>query len=108
MTEGRDPPEDPSRSGAGRAPDAAAGDASNIPNEIDGINTDGRLPRDWESKYDRDAIFHIRVDATYIGILLIGTLAILFLTWGGFTFELLAKCCATCTKSTFLKYSYFF
>lgn len=79
-----------------------------LPNEIDGVNTDGRAQLDWRSKYDADAVSQIRFDATYIGLLLIVALSAIFLTWRGTTYMLMTTGCETCSHATFNKYSYFF
>ena len=77
------------------------------PNEIDGVNTDGRVRLDWISKYDRDAVVQIRFDAAYIAFLLAVVLAAIFLTWRGTAHQVLTDGCTTCSRIAFDKYSYF-
>jgi len=79
-----------------------------IPNEIDGVNTDGRKRIDWESRYDAAARRGIRLDAAYVAALMISTLVAVFLTWSGTAFELLVGHCEACSRATFNKYAYFF
>jgi hypothetical protein len=79
-----------------------------VPNEIDGVNTDGRLRLDWTSKYERDAVVQIRLDAAYVAVLMVAALAAIFLTWNGTSYEILVRQCATCSRVTFNKYAYFF
>ena len=86
----------------------AAEKVPTLPNEIDGVNTDGRAQLDWRSKYDADAVSQIRFDATYIAILLLLALSSIFLTWRGTAHALMASGCASCSAATFNKYSYFF
>jgi hypothetical protein len=78
-----------------------------LPNEIDGVNTDGRAQLDWKSKYDADAVSQIRLDAMYIALLLIVALSAIFLTWRGVAYTLMASGCGSCSQATFNKYSYF-
>lgn len=79
-----------------------------VPNEIDGINTDGRDSHDWTTRYERAAVFQIRFDAAYIATLMVVALVAIFLTWNGTSFELLNQGCGTCSRVTFNKYSYYF
>jgi hypothetical protein len=79
-----------------------------LPNEIDGVNTDGRAQLDWKSKYDADALSEIYFDAKYIAFLLLLALVLIFLTWRGTAYAFLASGCASCSAATFNKYSYFF
>lgn len=79
-----------------------------IPNEIDGVNTDGRSQLSWVTKYGRDAVFQIRLDATYIAVLLAVAFASIFLTWSGVFYELLVRDCSTCSRVVFNKYAYYF
>lgn len=78
------------------------------PNEVDGVNTDGRLRHDWMTKYEGAAQELIRQDAWYVAILLGLALALIFLTWRGTTFLVLTDGCASCNEVAFKKYSYFF
>jgi hypothetical protein len=81
---------------------------TSLPNEIDGVNTDGRPQLDWKSKYEASAVSKIRFDAFYIALLLIIALSAIFLTWRGTTYTLMAYGCDTCSRLTFNKYAYFF
>lgn len=78
------------------------------PNEVDGVNTDGRLRHDWMTKYKGDAPKLIRQDAWYVAILLGLVLGLIFLTWRGTTFLVLTDGCTSCNEVVFKKYSYFF
>jgi hypothetical protein len=79
-----------------------------IPAEINGINTDSRPPLSWKSRYNREALWQISIDATYIAIILVVSMVSLFLTWRGTAFEILADGCSTCSRETFDKYAYFY
>lgn len=79
-----------------------------IPNEVDGVNTDGRRYLDWKSKYEPDAIKYIRLDAAYIAFHLAASLVAIFLAWSGIAFDFLAHACAACSRHTFSEYAYFF
>lgn len=78
------------------------------PNEVDGVNTDGRLRHDWMTKYQGGAPKLIRQDAWYVAILLGLALGLIFLTWRGTTFLVLTDGCTSCNAVVFKKYSYFF
>jgi hypothetical protein len=82
--------------------------ASGIPNEIDGVNTDGRQAYEWRSRYAREAVSHIRIDAAYIAILLVLVLGAILLTWRGIFYELVGSGCASCGGRVFGKYSFYF
>ena len=92
----------------GIAPSQPVEKQPTLPNEIDGVNTDGRAQLDWRSKYDADAVSQIRFDAAYIGLLLVVALTAIFLTWRGTAYTLMTTGCETCSHATFNKYSYFF
>lgn len=47
------------------------------------VNTDGRKPYDWQSKYPQEARAEMRIEAIYIGIILIVSLLGLLLNWCG-------------------------
>ena len=51
--------------------------------ELD-INTDGKKAFDWKSKYPDDARKEMRIEAIYIGLVLVVSLAGIFLNWSGF------------------------
>lgn len=72
------------------------------------INTDGKDPYEWESKWPPMAKFGIHRDALLVGGIFFGTLAGIFLTWHGLSFEIMSYGCHGCSKATFNKYSYFF
>jgi hypothetical protein len=78
------------------------------PNEIDGVNTDGREQKDWKSKYDATARAEIRTDAIYSGGFLCLSLIAIFLTWRGLTYDVLTAGCSVCSRNSFNKYAYFF
>jgi hypothetical protein len=90
------------------APCAPLDVEAKIPNEIDGVNTDGRRYLDWKSKYQPEAIRHIRLDAAYIGFHLAANLVVIFLVWSGIAFDGLTHTCPTCSRHTFNEYAYFF
>lgn len=92
----------------GRATESGAPQLTPLPNEIDGVNTDGRPRLDWISKYEHDAVRQIRLDAAYIGVLMITVLIAVLLTWKGTAYDILAQDCANCSRGTFNKYAYFF
>lgn len=79
-----------------------------IPNEVNGINTDDRKQYDWRSKYEGLAISEIRKDAACVGALLFLTLLAILLTWSGSTFSAIESTCVGCAKSTFNKYAYYY
>lgn len=81
---------------------------SPIPNEVDGVNTDGRSRLEWRSKYERNAVCEIRLDAAYVACSLLLALLAVFLTWRGLAFEWLTDGCKSCSRSTFSRYAYFF
>jgi hypothetical protein len=79
-----------------------------LPNEIDGVNTDGRTALDWPSRYQGEALKQVRIDAAYVAILLVATLVAIFLTWRGTAHEILTVGCSTCGRTVFDKFAYFF
>lgn len=79
-----------------------------VPNEIDGVNTDGRRRLDWKAKYEPEALSAIRLDAAYVAVSMVAALASVFLVWKGSAFDFLAGDCSTCSRLTFAKYAYFF
>jgi hypothetical protein len=78
------------------------------PNEVDGVNTDGRWRHDWPSKYKEEARKFIRADAWYVAVLLVLALVSIFLTWRGTTYHWLTYGCESCSSVVFKKFSYFF
>lgn len=72
------------------------------------INTDGKDPYEWKSKWPPQAKCGIHRDALLVGGIFFGTLAAIFLTWHGLSFEVMSYGCHGCSKATFNKYSYFF
>lgn len=74
----------------------------------DDINDDGRPKWDWETRWPRAAIRAIRIDAIYMGTVLIGTLVVLVLTWRGTMFEAIAAGCTSCARHRFDQFAYFF
>lgn len=73
----------------------------------DGVNTDGRDIGQWESKYPPEACSEIRFDAFIAGGIFAITLLIIFLTWRGTMFALLAQDCTQCSAPAFYRYMYF-
>ncbi len=53
------------------------------PNAGAGDPTDGRKPYDWTTRYPREAVFHIRLEAAYLFLLLIASYLLLFSAWRG-------------------------
>ena len=47
------------------------------------VNTDGRKPYDWKSKYPQEARHEMRCEAVYIGVILVVSLGGLFFNWCG-------------------------
>ena len=96
----------------GPSPDArvtpASTEATGIPNEIDGVNTDGRLAYEWTSRYAPQAVRHIRIDAAYIAVMLFLALAAILVTWRGALYEMVGSQCASCDGRVFGKYSLYF
>lgn len=76
--------------------------------EDEHINTDGRLKLDWESHYPPRAIKSIRFEAFVISAIFVCTVVAIFLTWRGIAFDVLTQGCATCKRSSFNQYAYFF
>lgn len=72
------------------------------------INDDKRIKGDWKSRWDNEAIFHIRIDACYVGIIFILTLVLMILTWRGTTFEYIANGCEFCVRNRFNQFAFFF
>ena len=89
------------------APSSSDG-SSPVPNEIDGVNTDGRPRLDWKGHYQNDAQHEIRKDALFVALVLLATFITLVLTWRGFTFDVLAFQCGSCSREKFDRYAYFF
>jgi hypothetical protein len=91
--------------------DVAAEGVSALPHvvvEDEHLNTDERSKGQWESRYPPRAQTQIRLDALYVALVLILTLASILLTWRGTAFQLLAGDCTTCNRGTFERYAYFY
>ena len=55
-----------------------------VPDAIDtNVNTDGRKPYEWQSKYPKDARNEMLGEAIYIGVVLVMSFLGLFLNWSG-------------------------
>ncbi|MFJ5334834.1 hypothetical protein ACIPTZ_07795 [Pectobacterium sp. CHL-2024] len=80
----------------------------NESNNTDAINHDGREIGKWESRWDKKAINHIRVDAIYVASILIITLITIFLVWKGSVFNLLVGECKNCDIRRFNQFALFF
>ncbi|MFS2006419.1 hypothetical protein ACEN9F_22635 [Duganella sp. CT11-25] len=77
--------------------------------EVAGLNMDGRLIGGWESRYPKEAIAEIRIDAWFVGAVLFVTLVSLVLVWNGTMHSLATLICShKCTASSFDKYALFF
>jgi hypothetical protein len=72
------------------------------------LNDDDRKKWDWKSRWDTDAIAHIRTDAVFVGIVFLLTLIAIVLTWRGTMFEWISIGCASCTRTRFDQFAYFF
>lgn len=84
--------------------------SSSSPTVVEGdhLNTDERDQGQWESRYPTRAQFHIRLDATYVAIVLFVTLGAILLTWRGTTFQFFASDCPACDKTAFDRYAFFY
>lgn len=71
------------------------------------INTDGRVPYDWKSKWDPLARKHIACESFLLGVVFFATLLLIYLTWSGMLFRWISEphCC---NASTFSRYAYFY
>ena len=67
--------------------EAAVGENQNTPDQDtinpDVVNTDGRKAFEWKSKYPDEARKEMRWEALYIGVVLVVSLAGIFLNWCG-------------------------
>ncbi len=63
--------------------DANGKPAHTAPNAGSGDPTDGRKPYEWTTRYPPKAVFHIRLEATYLFLLLLTAYFLLFLAWKG-------------------------
>jgi hypothetical protein len=72
------------------------------------VNDDHRIEGQWRSRWDREAIIGIRIDAIYVGTVFFLTLALLLFTWRGTTYEILAYGCTSCSPGKFNQYAFFF
>jgi hypothetical protein len=84
-----------------------ATDVDSSPINTDALNTDGRKPYEWKSKWEKEARQHIRYEAIFLGAIFFITLALIFLTWSGLLFNLLSDP-SCCSKDTFTRYAYFY
>ncbi len=53
------------------------------PNAGTGDPTDGRKPYDWETRYPRQAVIHIRLESLYLLVVFFSSLFIIFAAWKG-------------------------
>lgn len=74
----------------------------------DSINHDGRDSGNWKTRWCPEATKHIRIDAIYVGSILVFILISLLLVWRGTAFNLLANDCATCDIKRFNQFALFF
>lgn len=98
---------EPTNPAAGPVDQERLKDPAEVPNEVDGVNTDGRRALDWKSKYEPNAILHIRLDAAYITASAAAVMIAILLTWTGTLFDALTCGCDNCSRSTFDKYAYY-
>lgn len=87
---------------------ASEGSETKVVAEDDHLNTDDRQKGKWESRYPDEAKNGIRLDAVYVGVLLLLTLAAILFTWKGTIFRLVAGDCISCSPATFQRYAYFY
>ncbi|MDH5611289.1 MAG: hypothetical protein OEY66_02375 [Gammaproteobacteria bacterium] len=69
--------------------------------------SDGRKKLEWESRYPKEALKIIRIEATTLAILLTVTIILIFLIWCGAISNLIQDCCENANISTLKQYSYF-
>jgi hypothetical protein len=86
-----------------KAPSGA--DASIVPAQIGGVNTDGRLKFDWNSRYPPEARRQQHIECSYVSVLLFSSLLAIFLTWLGITSDWLGL--GQSRGVVFRRYSYF-
>lgn len=72
------------------------------------LNDDDRNKWDWKSRWDNEATKNIQVDAMYVGSVFLLTLLAIILTWRGTTFAWVSIDCASCVRSRFDQFAYFF
>ena len=72
------------------------------------LNDDDRNKWDWKSRWDNEATKNIQVDAIYVGFVFLLTLLAIILTWRGTTFTWVSIDCASCVRSRFDQFAYFF
>lgn len=75
---------------------------------LETINHDGRDIGKWQSRWNQEAIKHIRIDAIYVASILIITLITIFLVWKGTVYSLLVGECTTCDVKRFNQFALFF
>src|ERR1700691_3990614 len=68
--------------------------------------TDGRQRWEWISGYPFRAKAEIWLETIFVGLILLASLAGIYLTWNGTMFGWFG--CATCSGSSFSRYAYFF
>lgn len=74
----------------------------------DEINHDGRKSGEWKSRWSSEAIRHIRIDAIYVGFVLLIIMISLFLVWRGTAFNFLAGDCTSCNIKRFNQFALFY
>jgi hypothetical protein len=72
------------------------------------LNDDDRGKWEWESRWKPEAIKEIYIDAGYIGFIFLTTLIAILLIWRGTMFEIVSNGCASCVRSRFDQFGYFF
>jgi len=76
--------------------------------DIEHLNTDGRRRGEWASRYDDVVRRQIRIEAGFVGIILLLTLVSILLTWRGTLFQWMTYGCASCVRTTFDEFAYFY
>jgi len=87
--------------------DAAITDAVTAPLNADALNTDGRAPYEWKSKWEVEARKHINLESFFLGVIFFATLGLIYLTWSGRFFTWLSDP-SCCNQATFTRYMYFY
>jgi hypothetical protein len=72
------------------------------------LNDDDRNKWEWKTRWHDEAKKYIYVEASYVGGVFLLTLLAIILTWRGTTFALASIDCASCARSRFDQFAYFF
>ncbi len=83
-------------------------DAHSVQEDSEQLNTDGRKPGDWRSRYPKEACNEIRKESIYVGVVFVFCLIGIFLTWRGSLASWASSGCVNCNSTTFNQFSYLF